>query len=135
MGNIVIDVAKTESGYCAACDILPGWVVAVTGDFATLDKEVRESIDFFRECALADGVEYPKVLDEDFVIDYKFDIRSLLCFYQSIFSFAALQYITGINQRQLWHYAAGYSKPRKAQADKIVDGLHKLGKELLQVSV
>ena len=80
-------------------------------------------------------MEYPEVLDEDFVIDYKFDIRSLLCFYQSIFSFAALQYITGINQRQLWHYAAGYSKPRKAQADKIVDGLHKLGKELLQVSV
>ncbi len=75
MGNIVIDVAKTESGYCAACDILPGWVVAVTGDFATLDKEVRESIDFFRECALADSVEYADVLDKDFVIDYKFNIR------------------------------------------------------------
>jgi hypothetical protein len=61
-------------------------------------------------------------------------VQSLLCFYQNIFSFSALQYITGINQKQLGHYAAGRSKPRKKQAEKIVNGLHKLGKELAALS-
>lgn len=135
MDTVVINVAKTESGYCAACDILPGWIVAVSGDFGALEKEVQESIEFFIDCAVKDGEEYPTVFDSTYHIEYKFDIQSLLCFYQSIFSFSALQHITGINQRQLWHYAAGYSKPRKEQADKIVRGLHKLGKELISVSV
>lgn len=135
MEVVVINVARTENGYCAACDILPGWIVAVTGDFCALEKEVVESIDFFLECAAKDGEKYPPIFDTEYRIEYKFDIQSLLCYYQNIFSFAALQYITGINQRQLWHYAAGYTKPRKAQADKIVEGLHKLGKELTSVSV
>lgn len=55
--------------------------------------------------------------------------------YQNIFSFAALQYITGVNQRQLWHYAAGRSKPRQRQAEKIVNSLRNLGKELVALSV
>lgn len=45
-------------------------------------------------------------------------------------SFSALQTITGINQKQLAHYASGVSKPRQAQADKIAKGLHKLAEEL-----
>ena len=49
--------------------------------------------------------------------------------------FAALQHITGVNQRQLWHYAAGRSKPRRNQAEKIVASLNKLGKELTTLTV
>ena len=30
---VVVNVAKTESGYSASCDLLDGWVVAVTGDW------------------------------------------------------------------------------------------------------
>ena len=132
--NVIVNVSKTDNGYSASCDLLDGWVVAVTGDWSDLEKEVRDSIDFYIECAKADGDSYPEIFDQEYQIVYQFDVQSLLCFYQNIFSFSALQYITGINQKQLGHYAAGRSKPRRKQAEKIVEGLHKLGKELVALS-
>lgn len=135
MEKVVIKVARTDNGYSAACDLLSGWVVASTGDFGQLNEYVIESLDFYLECAKKDGDQYPAVFDGEYELVYEFDVQSLLCYYQNIFSFSALQFITGINQKQLSHYAAGRSKPRKEQATKIVDGLHKLGNELMLVSV
>lgn len=135
MEKVNINVSKTDNGYSASCVLLPGWVVAVTGDFEELQKEVQESIDFYVECAKEDKETYPAVFDKEYEFTYIFNVQSLLCFYQRIFSFSALQYITGINQKQLSHYAAGRSKPRKEQAQKIVNGLHKLANELNRVSI
>ncbi len=97
---------------------------------------MHESVEFYVECAVADGEAVPEIIaTPDYQITYRFDIQSLLEHYQNIFSFAALQYITGINQKQLWHYAAGRSKPRAKQAQKIVSSLNRLGKELVSLSV
>lgn len=135
MDKIAINVSRTESGFSASCDLLPGWVVAVSGDFEALEKEIKESIDFYIDCAKEDKEEYPGLFDAPYEFEYKFDIQSLLCYYQNIFSFSALEYITGINQKQLSRYAAGRSKPRLKQAEKIVDGLHRLAAELNRVSI
>jgi predicted RNase H-like HicB family nuclease len=89
-------------GYSASCDLLPGWVVAFTGSFEDFTDYVKESLDFYIECAHEDKRQYPSILDDKGIeISFKFDIQSLLCHYQKIFSLAALQHITGINQRQL----------------------------------
>ena len=40
-----------------------------------------------------------------------------------IFTKAALERITGINQKQLGHYASGIKKPRRAQVEKIEKAL------------
>lgn len=137
MLTLTINTSKTPSGYSASCDLIPGWVVAYEGDFDGFEQYVLESIDFYVECCREDNVEYPKVLDlgDDVQLRYKFDVQSLLNHYQNIFSLAALQSITGINQRQLWHYAAGRSKPRPKQAEKLVGALNHLGKELVSLSV
>lgn len=136
MQQLTINTSKTPKGYCASCDLIPGWVVAYEGDFEGFESYVMESIDFYVECARADGDPFPEILAApDLSLSYKFDIQSLLSHYQNIFSFAALQYITGVNQRQLWHYAAGRSKPRPKQAEKIVNALNRLGKELVSLSV
>lgn len=135
MEKVIITTSYTDNGYCGACDILPGWVVAYTGDFDGYKKEVVDSINFYIDCAKKEGDEYPSFLDSEYEIVYKFDVRSLLLFYQGIFSFSALETITGINQKQLAHYAAGRSKPRKLQADKIEKGLHNLARNLMEVSV
>lgn len=134
--TLTINVSKTPDGYSASCDIIPGWVVAHNGDFDSFEEYVKESIDFYVECAKEDGDTYPEILEyPNLSFKYKFDIQSLLNHYQNIFSFAALQYITGVNQRQLWHYAAGRSKPRQKQAEKIVSALNNLGKELVSLYV
>ena len=59
----------------------------------------------------------------------------LLNAYSDVFTKAALSRITGINQRQLWHYASGMRKPRPTQRKRIEDGLHRLGMELLNIGV
>ncbi|MDE5726956.1 MAG: hypothetical protein K2H83_05415 [Duncaniella sp.] len=136
MHRLTINTSKTPDGYSASCDLMPGWVVAYEGEFDGFENYVRESIDFYVSCAIADGDPYPEILSaHDLELSYKFDVQSLLAHYQNIFSFAALQYITGVNQRQLWHYAAGRSKPRPKQAEKIVCALNRLGKELVSLSV
>jgi hypothetical protein len=38
-----------------------------------------------------------------------------------------------INQHQLSHYANGIKKPRPEQRRRIVEGLHKIGRELIAV--
>lgn len=135
MEKVEVRVGKTPEGYCAGIDILPGWVVAVTGTFTDLKKETIESIKFYIDCAKEDGDEYPAVFDTEFELVYKFDIESLLTFYEKVISRAALGRITGINERQLSHYACGRSKPRPEQAKKIVKALHELGQDLLAISI
>lgn len=125
----------TDTGYCCSCDLLAGWVVTGSGNFDEFKKEVQESIDFYIECAKADGDEYPSVFDGEYEIVYKFDVQSLLEYYRGIFSFSALQTITGINQKQLAHYASGISKPRPQQARRIAKGLHALATELMTITV
>ena len=46
MNKVIIDTARTEQGYSAACSLLPGWVVAYSGDFEGFRQYVQESIDF-----------------------------------------------------------------------------------------
>ena len=135
MDKVVIETARTENGYSGACELLPGWIVATTGDLDNSKKEVVVSIRFYVDCSKKDGDEYPAVFDGEYELVYKFDVQSLLLYYQGIFSFSALQTITGINQKQLAHYAAGRSKPRPQQAEKIARGLHDLAKDLMSVTV
>lgn len=135
MEKVIMDVARTDTGYCCTCELLHGWLVTGSDNFDDFKKYVKESIDFYIDCAKKDGDDYPKVFDGEYEIIYKFDVASLLEYYRGIFSFSALQAITGINQKQLCHYASGLSKPRPQQAAKIADGLHRLAKDLLTVTV
>lgn len=135
MNQIIMNTAPTDTGYCCTCELLPGWVVTGSSDFDQFKKEVADSVAFYLECAQKDGERYPDVFDRPFEIVYKFNVQALLDYYRGIFSFAALEHITGINQKQLAHYASGRSKPRKRQAEKISAGLHRLAHELMTVTV
>lgn len=77
----------------------------------------------------------PEALKGDITIEWVFDTPSLLEYYSGIFSKPALEKLTGINQKQLFHYASGKVKPRPAQRKKISEALHRLGKELLTVNL
>ncbi|MCL2074079.1 MAG: hypothetical protein FWH18_09165 [Marinilabiliaceae bacterium] len=135
MENIIVKVGKTKNGYSASMDIIPGWVLGMKGSFDEFKVELQKSIDTYIEWAKEDGDEYPSVFDREYKFEYKFDIESLLYCYDGILSRAAISRISGINERQLGHYICGRNKPRKKQEIKIVNGLHRLGHELLSISV
>jgi hypothetical protein len=106
------------------------------GDSAEEAKnDMLLQMDFFKKTAIKEGFSYPKFLDDEFVIVYKFDVESLLQYYSGILSLSGIQKITGIHQKQLWSYLHGNSKPRKPQAVKIEKALQNLGKELISISL
>jgi len=77
----------------------------------------------------------PEILMGDFEIEYHFDVQGILNHYTNVFTKPALERLTGINQKQLHHYATGLKKPRLEQRKKIETALHKLGTELLTIQL
>ena len=135
MDKVIVNVAKTPEGYSASIDILPGWILGTRGSFSDFKVELQESVDIFIEWAKEDNEEYPDVFNGEYVFEYKFNVESLMYCYSGILSRSALSRLTGINEKQLGHYACGRSRPRQAQKIKITEALHRLGNELLAVSV
>lgn len=106
------------------------------GDTAEKAKQnMIEQMEFFKQTAIEDGVEYPEFLNGNPEIVYKFDTQSLLEYYSGILSLSGLEKITGIHQKQLWKYLHTNTKPRKNQIEKIETGLHQFGSELLSLSL
>ncbi len=135
MEQIIIKASRVETGYCCACDLLPGWVVSYDGTIDGFKEYVQESIDFYLEGRKEDGIPYDSVFDREYKIVYDFDVPTLLEYYRGIFSFSALQTITGINQKQLFHYASGISSPRPKQVAKIKNGLRELARDIELVTI
>lgn len=75
------------------------------------------------------------MLQGDFELNFKIDAATFINYYSGIFTKAALIRITGINERQLWHYAAGVHKPRKQQLEKIQKGIQSLTAEQTAISL
>jgi len=122
----------TDNNYSAYLEQLPG-CVSTAPTFAELKQNISEAIEFHIEGMREDGEIVP--FGQDYELVYRFDPESLLQHYNGIFTHAALQRLTGINQRQLQRYASGASKPRDRQAKKISTAMHHLGKELLAVEL
>ena len=126
-------VEQADNNYSAYIENLEG--VYATGKTLTKVKEnLLEAIDVFIETCESKGYELPAELQGSFEVDFRMDVRSLLNVYSGIFTKAGLERLTGINQKQLWHYANGKSLPRRAQVLKIENALHRLGKELMNTA-
>ncbi|MDR2841051.1 MAG: hypothetical protein LBV75_07290 [Paludibacter sp.] len=79
--------------------------------------------------------QLPEILQGDFDIAFKYDTQSFLNYYNKVFSYVALERLTGINQKLLHHYSTGLKKPRTIQRKKIETALHNLGRELTAVEL
>ena len=133
---IKVYVEWTDKNFCASLsDNVPGSIVITAKNIIELKREVAETLKFHIEGMLADGDEVPQWLVEG---NYEFDFdylsaAALIKACEPYASLAALSRATGINQRQLSHYANGIRHPRPEQRKRIVEGMHKIGRELLSV--
>lgn len=134
MKKVVVLIGKSDNNYSACINGLDGFV-CTADTFEELKKEVVAGLEFHLEGMREDGDTIPELFQGEYEFTYKWDVESLLHYYTGIFSRAALEKLTGINQTQIGHYAAGRSKPRKKQAEKIEKALHQLGDELKAVSL
>lgn len=134
MEKVIVDIYYTGNNYCAHAPILSGCVSTAT-TLSEMKKNIKEAIEFHVESSLEDGDIIPEVFKGEYELEFRLSIEALLNAYSDIFTKAALSRITGINQRQLWHYASGMRKPRPTQRKRIEEGLHRLGSELLTIGV
>ena len=134
MEKVIVDIYYTGNNYCAHAPILPG-CISTADTLSEMKKNIKEAIEFHVESSLEVGDTIPEVFKGEYELEYRLSIEALLNAYSDIFTKAALSRITGINQRQLWHYASGLRKPRPTQRKRIEEGLHRLGTELLTIGV
>ena len=139
MGNkqvIKVYVEWAEKNFSANIgDNVPGAVVIAAKDINELKKEVEETLRFHVEGMLADGDEVPQWLAKgEYKIEYSYvSVAALIHACEPYTTIAALSRVTDINQRQLSHYANGIRNPRPEQRQRIIDGIHEIGKELMSV--
>lgn len=134
MKTVTVKVGITENNYSAIVEELEGFV-CTADTFPELQKEVVDGVEFHLEGLREDNDPIPEVFQNEYNFSYKWSTESLLNYYQGIFTNAALERMTGINQKQLWHYAHGQKQPREEARIKITRALHKLGGELLQIEL
>ncbi|MFY7792482.1 MAG: hypothetical protein ACOVQS_01835 [Chitinophagaceae bacterium] len=131
MKTIRIIIEKNDDGYWAYADNEEG----ITGGGETVQACKQDILDCIETMKEFNDENRPKFLRSTYTIIYRFDIESLFAYYKGIFTNSALERMTGINQKQLQHYASGLRKPRTQQMKKIESALHQLGNELLAVEL
>ena len=98
-------------------------------------KTVKEAINDFYECYEEEKImqmhEGKTVPELEFDIHY--DVCSFLDYYGGILSKSGLEKVTGINQKQLWHYSSGKRRPKPETVKKIQDRLHRFAEDLMQI--
>ena len=132
MGKLTVIIECSENNYSAYIENLDG-IVATGATIAEIKSNMIRAIDAYVDACREMNCEVPAELDGDYTLEFKTDVQSLLNLYCGIFTKSGLERLTGINQKQLWHYANGKSLPRRAQVQKIEEALHRLGTELMSV--
>ena len=135
MERIIVNVSWCDKNFGASLsENVPGAVVITAKSYDELIDEIRETLKFHVEGMIADGDDVPQWLrDGEYEFEYHLDAAALLQMCAPYASIAAISRVSGINQHLLSHYANGLKRPRPEQRKRIVEGLHKIGRELISV--
>jgi predicted RNase H-like HicB family nuclease len=132
--KVIVDIYFSGRNFSACVPLLPG-CVATGSTPKEVNKHIKEAIDLHIKSSLEDGDEIPAIFEGAYELVYHFDAEGLLNYYKGIFTKTALHRLTGINSKQLHHYASGSKKPRRAQIEKLENAFHELGRELIDVKL
>lgn len=130
-----VEVIVEHAGNNLSAYIEGAPVITVGNDVKEIEKNMKEAVELYLESCKEMNIAPVEILQGEFTLKFKIDAATFINYYSSIFTKAALSRITGINERQLWHYAAGVHKPRKQQLEKIQKGINALTEELAAINL
>jgi hypothetical protein len=130
-----VEVIVEHAGNNLSAYIEGAPVITVGNDVKEIEKNMKEAVELYLESCKEMNIASVEILQGEFTLKFKIDAATFINYYSSIFTKAALSRITGINERQLWHYAAGVHKPRKQQLEKIQKGINALTEELSAINL
>ena len=128
MNTLQVIVEYAGDNLSAYINDLP--IVSVGKTLSDIKRDITQAIQTYKESCAELGVEPSSLVKGEYELSFVIDAATFINYYSSIFTKAALSRITGINERQLWHYAAGLHKPRKRQLERIQRGVQSLTEEL-----
>lgn len=95
---------------------------------------ILEALQFHIEGMLADGDYVPDwLVNGDYEFEFYLESSALLRSCERYASIASIARASGINEWLLSHYTNGIKNPRPQQRQRIIDGIHKIGREFLSV--
>ena len=136
MEKINVKIGWSGDNYsCVADDpALNGIIVVTHKTLEGLKKSFQESLQFHIEGCLKDGDILPEWLTSgQYELNYVLETSALLHSLDGILTRSAIARVSGINERQIGHYASGYRIPRPQQREKIIKGIHAISRELASV--
>lgn len=133
MRTVAVIVEDAGNNLSAYIEDAP--VITVGNNIREIEKNMQEAVELYLDSCKEMNIAPVEVLRGEFTLKFKIDAATFINYYSSIFTKAALSRITGINERQLWHYAAGVHKPRKQQLEKIQKGINALTEELSAINL
>jgi predicted RNase H-like HicB family nuclease len=137
MEKISVLVGWRDKNYSAATNDynrLNGMVIATGSTFEKLKKEFESALQFHVEGCIADGDSLPEwLLSGDYQLEYELTTSALLLQLDGILTRSAIARVSGINERQLGHYASGMRTPRPEKRKQIIEGIHQISRELSSV--
>lgn len=126
-----IDVIVEQAGKNLSAYIEGVPIVVVGDSVREIEERIKEAISFYLE----DNPDPIEIVTGCYELKFKLETSTFINYYSNVFTKSALSRITGINERQLWHYAAGVHKPRKTQLEKIEKGIRSLAEEINKISL
>ncbi len=131
MRTITVNI-DWENNYGAYSEEVSG-CVATNKTLEGVKQAYIEALELHLQGLRADGDKIPAAIQGKYRLDFILNVRALLHYFEGVLTRSALSRVTGINERQLGHYITGHRKPRPEQRKKIVEGLHRIGKEINSV--
>ena len=132
MGKIIMIIERSKDffdAYSDNCDC----IYAAGSSIDDVKADAERAICLIKE-NLPES-QWPNEIKDDYEIEWKFDVASFLEYYSSFMSLAGMEKMTGINQKQLSNYLNHRAVPRKKQAERIREGIHKFARELLSITL
>lgn len=133
METIKVEIYWTDKNYCCAWSLEGfGAVVCTSKTLDGLKSEFEEALQFQISEMVNDGEEVPAWLaQENYKIEYTLAVSALLRQAEQYTTMAAVSRVTGINQKLLGNYASNVKVPREPQRQRIVEGLHAIGRAFM----
>ena len=134
--KLQVKVSWTEDNFCGSwSDGQDGVVLVTAKTFPKFKEDMAEAIRFHIQGCVEDGDEFPTYLvNGEYEIEYDLDAAALIRNAESYTTMSVISRLSGINQKQLSHYANGIKHPRPLQVARIKAALGLIGAQLIALS-
>ena len=136
MCKIEVKIGWSGNNYSCVSDdkALNGMIVVTNKTIEGLKKDFQNSLQFHIDGCLQCGDTLPEwLVSGEYELEYILEVSALLHSLDGILTRSAIARVSGINERQIGHYAAGISVPRLVQRNKIINAIHSISNELAAV--